>query len=106
MTGQGSKQFEQIATSKAFAMTEPDVSKNYRTANGCAVRGLRAVRTNKAVVGGRVVTVAHSYFIITGQVKVKHGWQDADWNADGKHPQEQYSLVEVKEAQAQQVNLF
>ena len=105
MTGQGDKNFERIKNAKQ-SKTTLDVSRNYKTANGCAVRNLKAIRTNKAVIRGKVVDVAVSYFIITGEVNVKNKWLAADWNAEGKHPQEQYHLVEVKEQKMQQANLF
>jgi len=104
MTGQGDKNFERIKKAKQHNGVL-DVSLTFKTRNGCPVRNLRAVLTNKKVIGGRVITVANSHYIITGQVKVGHGWTAADWDANGNHVQEQYSLEQVKTTTTQS-NLF
>ena len=104
MTGQGDKNYDLIKKSKPQKGVL-DVSKNFTTINGCLVRKLRVEKTNKVVIGGKVITAAHTRFIITGQVLVKNQWLPAEWDANGRHSQEQYSLMEVKE-QTKQGNLF
>ena len=104
MTGQGDRKMDRIknANQKQALL---DVSRMFKTANGCTVRNLRVERTNKTVIGGKVITTAYWSNIITGQVQVKNQWLPAEWNAQGKHAQEQYNLVEVK-PDVTQANLF
>jgi hypothetical protein len=104
MTGQGSKQFEQIKRSNSSAGTL-DLSRRYKTAGGHTVRNLRVVQTNKAVIGGKLTTSAHYHNIIAGQVLTQNQWLPAEWNERGQHPQEQYTLVEQRE-DTTQGNLF
>jgi hypothetical protein len=106
MTGQGDKNYDQIKREKDFWVKPAiDVTKNFRTANGKPVRNLRIETTNKTVINGKVITTAHYRQIITGQVYTQNQWLPADWDARGRHIQEQYSLVEQKETHTQG-NLF
>lgn len=79
MTGQGDKNFERIKNA----------------AKGDQVRGLKVERSNTLVIDGKVITVAHYHFIITGQIHTQNQWLAAEWDANGKHPQEQYDLMAI-----------
>lgn len=106
MTGQGDKNFDRIKKEKsARGNSTIDVKLNYRTANNLPVRNLRIKLTNKTVINGKVITTAHYHEIITGLVYTQNRWLPADWDARGRHVQEQYSLVEQKESHSQG-NLF
>jgi hypothetical protein len=104
MTGQGSKQFEQIKRGREQAKGSVnsstgtlDLNRRYKTAGGHTVRSLRIVRTNKSVIGGKVSTSTYYHNIIAGQVLTQNQWLPAEWNERGQHPQEQYTLVEQME---------
>jgi hypothetical protein len=106
MTGQGDRNMDQIKASRAKNTVTLDVSKNYRTANGLQVRGLRVEKTNKVVINGRTVSTANYHFIILGFVNFDNSWLPYKWDANGNCKQEGYQLVEQKAEASTQSSLF
>jgi hypothetical protein len=105
MTGQGDKNHEQIKKARRVDATL-DLSKSFRTVNGCRVRNLESKKVYNTVIHGRAVQTSQPRWIIEGEVYTQNKWLPAEWNHAGKHPQEQFSLEYVTENKEQQGNLF
>ena len=105
MTGQGSKDFESIRKSKHIKKAF-DVRLNYKTVNGCAVRGLRITSTNKVRIGGKLLIVAYPTVTIIGQMLINHEWTIGEWTPTGANINPEYSLVEFNEQISQQTGMF
>ncbi len=90
MTGQGNTRHAMIKAAKQHERTQLlsqiDLSKEYRTANGSRVRALQFnYRKQKVFLFGNIQHTGNQERCINGQVCINNEWQMQAWDLTGRH---------------------